>query len=91
MKTTLAIILLLVSVNLIGQTETTIDTEYDPTENKGVLLDSLLTVFNFYEIFVITKVEEKRLFIRQLNKRKSFPIRKDDERNYKVGYYLTVK
>jgi hypothetical protein len=89
MKTIITILLTFLFINLSAQKETTISLPIDSVQSKQTILDSLLKYYSECDIFVITRVTEKKVYIKRLCKKrgKGTPIRKYGE--YKEGYFLT--
>ena len=89
MKTITTILLTFLFINLSAQKETTISLSIDSIQSKQTILDSLLKHYSECDIFVITKVTEKKVYIKRLCKKrgKGIQIRKYGE--FKEGNYLT--
>jgi len=88
----LTIILLFICSLAYSQKETSYTVSIDSYEQSNPLLDSLLKTYTECEIFVITKVEEKKVYIKRLcDKRgKSTPIKKTENEVFEVGNYFTL-
>jgi hypothetical protein len=89
MKPIATILLTFLFINLSAQKKTTLSFPIDSTKSKQAVLDSLLKQYSECDIFVITKVTEKKVYIKRLCKKrgKGTPIRKYGE--IKEGNYLT--